>query len=257
MRIAITGGASGIGAETVRQLEQDGHQLVIFDITKPAAGPHHYIHLDLDDPASISAAISAVDGGFDALCNIAGIPPRDDNARQCLSVNMLGTIEFTRQFMARAEPVPAAVISLASKAGFGWETNLDQLDDLLACPPDELADWIKANAIDPALAYRLSKQAIIYWTQLQAASWLGQTRFASVSPSAVQTGILDAFIDAFGEQTRANLAQVGRPGKPEEIAALVCFLLSGGAGWMNGVDLVADGGMGAANLAKARGYLNS
>ena len=251
MRIALTGGATGIGAETVRQLAQAGHTITLFDIAEPESDAGEWIKLDLADPSSISAAIEAAEGPFDGLCNIAGIPPRGDNAAQCLAINTHGTIAFTRQFIARATPPPQAVITLASKAGFGWQDNLAQLNDVLACPADSLAAWVTAQDMPAPRAYQLSKQAIIYWSQLQAAKHLGQTRFVSVSPSAVSTGILDAFLDAFGEQTRINLERVGRPGKPEEIAALVCFLLSEGAGWINGVDLIADGGMGAAQLALA------
>ncbi len=252
MRIAVTGGATGIGAETVRQLSENGHKITIFDIAEPDSSAGQWIKLDLSDPASITSAVAAADGAFDGLCNIAGIPPRGDNAAQCLAINTHGTIAFTRQFLARPANPPKAVITLASKAGFGWQDNLAQLEAVLACPPDALSDWIAGEGLAPPRAYQISKQAIIYWSQLQAAAYLGKTRFVSVSPSAVETGILGAFLDAFGEQTRTNLERVGRPGKPEEIAALVCFLLSEGAGWMNGVDVIADGGMGAAQLAISR-----
>ena len=252
MRIAVTGGAAGIGAETARQLAAAGHEITLFDIAEPRDRVHPWIKLDLADPASITEAVAAAEGEFDGLCNIAGIPPLDDNAAQCLAINTLGTLSFTRQFLARSSPQPKAVITLASKAGFGWQDNLDRLEALLACPPEALEDWVSAEGLAPPRAYQISKQAIIYWSQLQAAAHLGRTRFVSVSPSAVNTGILDAFLEAFGEQTRTNLERVGRPGKPEEIAALVCFLLSEGAGWMNGVDVIADGGMGAAQLAISR-----
>ncbi len=252
MRIALTGGSTGIGAETVRQLAAAGHEITLFDIAEPAGSVADWIRLDLADPASIAAAIAAAEGEFDGLCNSAGIPPRGDNAAQCLAINTLGTIAFTRQFLARPASPPKAVVSLASKAGFGWQDNLAQLEALLACPLEALEDWVSAEGLAAPRAYQISKQAIIYWSQLQAAAHLGQTRFVSVSPSAVDTGILDAFLEAFGEQTRTNLERVGRPGKPEEIAALVCFLLSEGAGWMNGVDVIADGGMGAAQLAISR-----
>ena len=46
----------------------------------------------------------------------------------------------------------------------------------------------------------------------------------------------------------ANLARVGRPGKPEEVAETISFAVSNSASWLNGIDIVVDGGMGALNL---------
>ena len=56
------------------------------------------------------------------------------------------------------------------------------------------------------------------------------------------------FRDAIG-CCRVNLARVGRPGKPEEIATVICFLISEEARWINGIDIVIDGGMGALQLS--------
>ena len=57
------------------------------------------------------------------------------------------------------------------------------------------------------------------------------------------------FINAFGAGVLKNLERVGRAGKPEEVAFLIAFLLSEQADWINGIDIVIDGGMGAFALA--------
>ena len=46
MRLAITGGASGIGAETISLLQSAGHELVVFDLHEPTADVN-YVPLDL------------------------------------------------------------------------------------------------------------------------------------------------------------------------------------------------------------------
>jgi len=250
MRLALTGGATGIGAATVARLRADGHEVVVFDIQKPD-GDERWIELDLMDEASIAAALEAADGTFDGLVSIAGIPPRDDNAVACLTINTLATCAFIDAFMPKLNN-GAAVVTVASKAGGAWQSNLDQLDDLLAQTPANLGDWCAANEVDATKAYILSKQAVIYWHQRAVTPHIGKHRFVTVSPSAVSTGILDDFVKAFGPMVAANLARVGRSGTPEEVAELITFSLSPAASWINGVDLVTDGGMGAMAMMAQR-----
>ena len=250
MRLALTGGATGIGAATVARLRADGHEIVIFDIQKPD-GDERWIKLDLMDTDSISAALAAADGRFDGLVSIAGIPPRDGNEVACLTINTLATCAFIDVFMPKLND-GAAVVTVASKAGGAWQSNLDQLEDLLAQTPAGLADWCAANEVDATKAYILSKQAVIYWHQRAVTAHIGKRRFVTVSPSAVSTGILDDFVKAFGPMVAANLARVGRSGTPEEVAELINFCLSPAASWINGVDLVTDGGMGAMAMMAQR-----
>ena len=250
MRLALTGGATGIGAATVARLRADGHEIVIFDTQKPD-GDEQWIKLDLMDADSISAALAAADGSFDGLVSIAGIPPRDGNEVACLTINTLATCAFIDAFMPKLND-GAAVVTVASKAGGAWQSNLDQLEDLLAQTPAVLADWCAANEVDATKAYILSKQAIIYWHQRAVTPHIGKHRFVTVSPSAVSTGILDDFVKAFGPMVAANLARVGRSGTPEEVAELINFSLSPAASWINGVDLVTDGGMGAMAMMAQR-----
>ena len=250
MRPALTGGATGIGAATVARLRADGHEIVIFDIQKPD-GDERWIKLDLMDADSISAALAAADGRSDGLVSIAGIPPRDGNEVACLTINTLATCAFIDAFMPKLND-GAAVVTVASKAGGAWQSNLDQLEDLLAQTPAGLADWCAANEVDATKAYILSKQAVIYWHQRAVTAHIGKHRFVTVSPSAVSTGILDDFVKAFGPMVAANLARVGRSGTPEEVAELINFCLSPAASWINGVDLVTDGGMGAMAMMAQR-----
>jgi len=250
MRLALTGGATGIGAATAARLRADGHEVVIFDIRDPDSGDR-WIQLDLMDPGSIAAALKAADGSFDGLCSIAGVPPRDDNAVPCLTVNTLATCAFIEGFMPKLNE-GAAVVSVASRAGMGWQSNLDQLENLLAQTPASLDEWCAGNEVDATKAYILSKQALIYWHQRAVTPYIGKHRFVTVSPSAVSTGILDDFVKAFGPMVAANLARVGRSGTPQEVAELIAFCVSPAASWMNGVDVITDGGMGAMAMMAQR-----
>ncbi|WP_461593979.1 SDR family oxidoreductase [Thiomonas sp.] len=92
-KIVVTGAASGIGAETVKELKGEGATVVGVD-RNPADGADHFVRADLSDPASIAHAAAAVGGGIDALCNIAGLPPTR-SAAAVLRVNFPGLRAFT------------------------------------------------------------------------------------------------------------------------------------------------------------------
>ena len=246
MKIALTGGASGIGAATVERLLRKGHEIVIFDLRKPDVDCP-WVPLDLMNTGSVDEALEQVDGSFDGLAFIAGIPPRDDNAAACLTVNTLSTCRFIEGFLPKLKD-SSAVVSVASRAGLGWQDNTPLLDELMALEPLQVEKFCQNREISAALAYRLSKQAIIYWHQSQVAAHIGRLRFVTVSPAAVSTGILDDFLKAFGPAVAKNLDRVGRAGTPEEVSAVIAFLLSPDASWVNGIDIIIDGGMGALNL---------
>ena len=246
MKLAVTGGVSGIGKATITHLLAQGHEVTIYDLHKPDFDCE-FIPLNLMETESIDAALAATTGQYDGLCHIAGIPPRDDNTVPCLMINAIGAFRFIQGFMPKLHK-GSAVVSVASRAGMGWEGNTQMLDSLIACAPDALPQWAQDHDVGATLAYRLSKQAVIYWSVLQVSNYIGQNRFITISPAAVDTGILDDFVKAFGPQVEANLARVGRPGKPEEVAETIGFAVSNSASWLNGIDIVVDGGMGALNL---------
>ena len=246
MKLAVTGGVSGIGKATITHFLAQGYEVTIYDLHKPDFDCE-FIPLNLMDADSIDAALDATIDHYDGLCHIAGIPPRDDNAVPCLMINAIGAFRFIEGFMSKLHK-GSAVVSVASRAGMGWEGNSQKLDSLIACAPDDLPQWVQDHDVDATLAYRLSKQAVIYWSVKQVANYIGQNRFVTISPAAVDTGILVDFVKAFGPQVEANLARVGRPGKPEEVAETIGFAVSNRASWLNGIDIVVDGGMGALNL---------
>ena len=118
MRLAITGGASGIGVKTVSLLQTAGHELLVFDLHEAAAEVAH-IPLDLMNGDSIEAAIAAADGTFDGQAFIARIPPRDENSVACLTINAISTIRFISEFIDKLND-GAAVVTVVSRAGLGW-----------------------------------------------------------------------------------------------------------------------------------------
>ncbi len=244
MRIALTGGATGIGAATAQRLKAQGHEVTAFDISEPA-GVDHWIHTDLSDPASVAAALEAANGPFDALINNAGLPPREGLETLILQVNWFGLVAFLDGFLDKLAQ-GGAIVNTASRAGAQWRENLDQVKALMACDLADLPAFIAQQDITPTRAYNLSKEAVIVMTKARTKEMIDRgIRMNSVSPAAVSTGILKDFAAAFGERMERNVARAGRAGTPEEVADVITFLVSPGSAWIKGQDLVIDGGMSA------------
>ncbi len=252
--VVVTGAATGIGAETVRQLRAAGAHVTGVDIAAPTGTVDAYVPVDLGDPAAIDRAVAALEGPFDALCNIAGLPPREGLSAPILSVNFLGFRRFTTAMLDRMAP-GASIVNVASLAGIRWRENLEQVKALMALPDDaNTVGFCETNGIDHVRAYNLSKEAVIVWTMAQTEALIARDlRMNSVSPAAVATGILDDFKTAFGDRTAKNIARVGRTGTPEEIAAVIVFLASPASGWLKGVDIRIDGGTAALNICDTMG----
>lgn len=246
MRVALTGGATGIGAAVAARLTSAGADVVAFDLNEPQGNVAQWIAIDLGDPASIARAVAQAEGPFDALINNAGLPPRPGLQETILSVNFLGLVQLTNA-MIPALKKGGAIVNTASRAGAAWRENIDQVKALIVLKdPSELGPFVAAHDIDHIRAYNLSKEAVIAWSMAQTERLIAlDLRMNSVSPAAVSTGILDDFETAFGEKMARNVARVGRPGLPEEVADLIVFLASRESRWLKGNDFIIDGGMSA------------
>lgn len=245
MRVALTGGASGIGAAVAARFQADGHHVTAFDIAEPKAHVDQWIPTDLSDLAAIPAAIARADGPFDALINNAGLPPRPGLEETILRVNFFGFRAFLDGMLEKLSD-GAAIVNTASRAGAMWRENLSQVQALRRLDPTDLGRFLAEHEIDATRAYNLSKEAVIVLTMARSEEMIGRgLRMNAVSPAAVQTSILEDFITAFGEKVARNLARVGRPGQPEEIANVIAFLASPDSHWIKGQDIAVDGGTGA------------
>jgi NAD(P)-dependent dehydrogenase (short-subunit alcohol dehydrogenase family) len=249
---AVTGVASGIGAELARILKTRGERVIGFDIRETTENVDRFVPLDLNDPESIALAAAQVDEPLDGLCNNAGLPPRDGLEETILQVNFLGTRALTYALLPRLR-ADAAIVNMASRAGHGWREGAEQVKRLgQLTRRDQLARFIDTERLDATRCYNLTKEAVILWTVAETEAMVKRGfRINSLSPGGIATGILGDFQKAFGDKMTRNVERAGRPGIPDEIAEVAAFLLSPASNWIKGTDIAIDGGMGAFNQADA------
>lgn len=244
MRVALTGAASGIGADVAERLKEQGDEVVAFDLIEPKRHIDQWIKTDLGNPHAIQDAVNQAEGPFDALINNAGIPPLDGNQKQVLQVNFLGLRSLMNAMLHKLNR-GASIVNTASRAGAFWRDNIDEVKALMSVQTDRDLDLlIERYDIKSTRAYNLSKEALIVQTLADTERFLDRgLRVNCVSPAAVSTGILDAFIDAFGDRATKAIARAGRPGETGEIADVIIFLASAKSAWIKGQDITIDGGM--------------
>jgi NAD(P)-dependent dehydrogenase (short-subunit alcohol dehydrogenase family) len=253
-RYLVTGASSGIGFETAKRLVKRGSAVVAVDINPVDLPVETFLKIDLSQDQAVDELLSQLTGSFDGLCNIAGIAPVEGRQALTLAVNYRAAVNLALGIKPMLNP-HASVVNLSSRAGALWRDNLQQIRELHLCKTNEaLEAFSLIHELVPARAYNLSKEALIVWTlaNSEAFSKAG-FRLNAVSPSAISTQILDNFSQMFGEKMAVNVERAGRPGLPEEVAEVVCFMLSEQSNWIKGLDLWVDGGMSAFNQTDAFG----
>lgn len=247
MRCLVTGTASGIGDAVTRLLGERGATVVSLDRNKPTADVAQHIEVDLADPRNIDEALTLIDGNFDVLVNVAGIPgtlPGD----LVFQVNFLGLRHLTEAMLERLNP-GGSIVNVSSTAGRNWRKRIDRIKDLLSTETfeDGLA-WFHANLPD-GNAYDFSKEAVTVYTLSMggAVREINELRINAVLPGPVETPILPDFEESMGkDQLDGAKHFLGRHATPEDIAPAVVFLASRGAGWINGSTVTTDGGISGA-----------
>jgi len=167
MRVALTGGATGIGAVVAEKLKKRGDEVIAFDLNEPTDFVDQWIEVDMGDPDSIAKAALTAQGPFDALINNAGIPPREGMSAAILNVNFIGLRHF---MVAMIDKLAAgsAIVNTASRAGSQWRENIDEVKALMALgSADDLTRFVTERNIDPTRAYNLSKEAVVVSTMAE------------------------------------------------------------------------------------------
>ena len=232
--IIVTGGASGIGAAIARSAADAGYRVGVLDIDGAAAARLAQsltqampLVAAVNDAEQVEAALDEFGETPDVWVNNAGIvrfgPLLDlgaDDWRDVIDVNLTGTFLCS-----------CAVARRMAARGSGSIVNLTSI-----------------NGIEPgpnAGAYGASKSAIALLTKQMSIEWAPTgIRVNAVAPGLIDGGMsTPIYADAEFRQRRSEKVPAGRLGTEQDVADAVLFLCSERADYINGHELVVDGGV--------------
>jgi NAD(P)-dependent dehydrogenase (short-subunit alcohol dehydrogenase family) len=243
--IAMTGAAGGIGRATRERLERDGHRMIGIDIRDAE------VVADLSTDEGRAAMVQEVERASDGVLDgvVAGAGVMDDAL--AIQVNYFGavaTFEGLRPLLARGTQPSAIAISSNST------TTAPGLPDAIvdACLAGDEAAARDAASHGYAYAYAGSKLALARWVRRYAVTpeWIGAgIRLNAVAPGVIETPMTEGQLDFIFGIPEIFPIPIQRPGRAEEVAGLLAYLLSPEAAFFCGSVIFMDGGSDAATRA--------
>ncbi|MDD2835035.1 MAG: SDR family NAD(P)-dependent oxidoreductase [Methanothrix sp.] len=240
--IVVTGGGSGIGLQTAKDLHAEGAYVHILgrNADKLASakmalgdGTRSYVHqCDVSREEAVEETFQSIEdlsGKVYGLVNNAAInPSRNDilhtqgkDWRDTLEVNLTGAFNCCK-----------AAASQMLDLGKGSIVNISSVGGL--------------NAFRTRTSYNVSKFGLIGLTESMAIDYADRNiRVNAICPGYVMTELTAPLFEKMGEEKFQDLVRahaMRRLGRPEEISRAILFLLSEEAGFITGVALQVDGG---------------
>ena len=219
--VLVTGGTRGIGAAIAAAFAQRGDTVVVAARREPEACPHTFVAADLREPDACEALVEQVvdaTGRLDVLVNNAGGTPSVDTAtasprlsEKIVRLNLLAPLwlsQYANAVMQAGEG--GAIVNICSVAG--------------------------QRAAPSVAAYGAAKAGLANLTKTHALEWAPKVRVVAVTPGLVETESLQ-----WPDELRGTIPS-RRFCTPTDIARACTWLASEAASYVNGANLVLDGG---------------
>jgi NAD(P)-dependent dehydrogenase (short-subunit alcohol dehydrogenase family) len=244
----VTGAARGMGRACVNQLRTEGAHTIAVDLDLPDIEGVRGIVCDISDPEAVKGLVDEVGrhGALRSLVHAAGISPTMAGPRRIFEVDLLGTQLLLQAFEPLIETGSSAVCFASSAA---YQVTLvgpnPELDAFVEDPTiDGFLDRVGDLFADSGMAYAWAKRGVIRAAARAAVAWGARGgRVNSISPGLIDTGMgRQEFESHQFMQTMLDTTPLQRMGQPEEIAEVVAFLVSEGASFVSGIDVLVDGG---------------
>lgn len=237
-RAVVTGAASGIGLATTGALLESGHSVLAVD-----RDPHRLTAAE-DLGADILMADIASETDRAAICESAGSCDYLVNGAGVIEVALIEDAtpdQWTRMFTINAEACFFLTQALAREMSPGSAIV-------------NVASMAAKSAEAEAAIYAATKAAVLSITRSFAIALSPRRiRVNAVCPGIIDTPMQQAFLPSFAawagkdeeelQTERVELVPLRRIGEPNDVAALICFLLSEGSSYITGEAVNVSGGI--------------
>ena len=227
----VTGGSRGIGLASAKALLARGHTVVIGSRSKPEdmVDGLTWVQCDITETASVDAAFDEIEASVGAPAIVV--------ANAGITKDMLVLRMKEPDFADVVDANLTGAFRVAKRAVKPMMKNRWGRIILMSSVVGALGQAGQAN-------YAASKAGLVGFGRSLAREFASRGITVNlIAPGPIETDMLAAAGDSAIE-AMANAVPVGRIGKPEDVAAAVCFLASEGAGYITGATLPVDGGLG-------------
>jgi len=189
-RVAVTGGASGLGAAVVEAVRKHGGNPVALDRNEPAADVP-WVEVDLADPAAAERALAAAEDAVGPLTGVVTAAGIDACGRiedvaldawvRVIQVNLVGTAAIARAAVPRLERSRGRIVTVASTLGL--------------------------RALSDATAYCASKFGVVGFSRALAVETAGRVGVTMLVPGGMRTAFFDGRPENYRPAPDADLAE--------------------------------------------------